>query len=160
MFTQRNNKAKCVQDCIVENKKRKRIMNGLRFKVRLWVGDEGVGGRGGRLVLSWVGWRWVGAVDRWVGDLVKTLKSNQIKKKKKNLKPFTLSCTPCRQTECKMSAGRKGETDRHPSSRIWFGAERWIQKAYGSRGFKRALIQNDKSHLHCLPCDNLCCDDA
>lgn len=40
MFTQRNNKAKCFQDCIVEKKKPNRKMNGLRLKVRHWVGGE------------------------------------------------------------------------------------------------------------------------
>lgn len=45
MFTQRNNKAKCFQDCIVEKTKTEK-MNGLRFRCDL-------GGKVG-LVLSWI----------------------------------------------------------------------------------------------------------
>lgn len=105
MFTQRNNKAKCFQDCIVEKNKTEKWM--------AWGLGETVGGWRG-LVLSWSRHGWVRGVGGWLGGPWS-----------ENLKPFTLSCTPCSQTECKMS-GQCG--DRRLCSRIWFRVDRWIQR--------------------------------
>lgn len=137
MFTQRNNKAKCFQDCIVE-KKQNRKMNGLRFR---W--DSG-----------WVtgGWSchgvgmggWVRGVGGWLGGPWS-----------ENLKPFTLSCTPCSQTECKMS-GQCG--DRRLCSRIWFRVDRWIQRhtARGALTHPRTELQIHLTIFLVTSCDINC----
>lgn len=88
---------------------------------------------------QWVGdgeWGWscpglgMGGVGGWMGGGPWS----------ENLKPFTLSCTPCSQTECKMS-GQCG--DRCLSSRIWFGADRWIRRhtARGAQTRPRTELQ-------------------
>lgn len=123
MFRQRNNKAKCFQDCIVEKTKTEKWM--------AWgLGERNVGGWRG-WVCGWgeVGWSCPGlGIGEQVGEQGWWMGGGPWSE---NLKPFTLSCTPFSQTECKMS-GQCG--DRRLSSRIWFGVDRWIQKAYGSRG--------------------------
>lgn len=50
-----------------------------------------------------------------------------------NLKPFTLSCTPCSWTEREMS-GQCG--DRRLCSRFWFGVDWWIQKGIRLEGLE------------------------
>jgi len=68
-----------------------------------------------------------------------------------NLKPFTLSCTPCSQTESKMS-GQCG--NRRLCSRFWFRVDRWIQRhtARGAQTRPRTELTNPPLHLSC---DNL-----
>lgn len=126
MFTRRNNKAKCFQDCIVEKTKKseKWMAWGLGETVGGWVtGGAGLDLSGIRR--GWMCW--------WGGPW------------SENLKPFTLSCTPGSQSELKMS-GQCG--DRRLCSRIWFGVDKWIQR-HTARGAqtKLAPVQNYKSTL-------------
>lgn len=57
-----------------------------------------------------------------------------------NLKPYTLSCTPCSQAKWKMLGQCE---DRHLCSRIWFGVDRWIRRhtARGPQTHPHAELQ-------------------
>lgn len=84
MLTQRNNKAKCFQDCIIEKKKKTEWLE---------VSVRGRGGAGPVLVCVWGGGYGEGGgkwgEGRGGGACLE------------NLKPFTLSGTPSSQIRCK-----------------------------------------------------------
>lgn len=132
MFTQRNNKAKCFQDCIVEKKnKQNRKMNGLRFR---WDSGSGDGELG--LVLSWIRLRWGG----W-GGLVRKPQTFHLV-----LYPLVVKLN----VECRGSVETDADLSRDLVTERTDGFE-----GIRLEGLKLALIQNLQIHLNFLPRDGI-----